>query len=253
MHLIVTKDSNEIASVLSKIIIGLVKQKPNSVLGFATGSSPIATYKLLIEDYQTNKTDWSQVTTFNLDEYVGLPIENINSYHYFMDEQLFNHLNLKKENIHIPSGLGDVEKNARDYEALISNNEAIDFQILGLGNNGHIGFNEPGSDISSSTRIVDLSQATISANKRFFNDNQDIVPTQAITMGIATILKAKNIVLIASGESKAQAVKELVQGKISEQWPCSYLQSHPSVLVLVDKEAASLLEKSSDLEGEKNA
>ncbi|MBE4704344.1 glucosamine-6-phosphate deaminase [Spiroplasma platyhelix] len=245
MHLIVTKDSDEIANLLSKIVIGLVNQKSNAVLGLATGSSPIATYKLLIEDHQTNKTDWSNVSTFNLDEYVGLQQENHNSYHYFMEEQLFKHLNIKKANIHIPNGLGDVKQNATEYEKLISEHQQIDFQILGIGSNGHIGFNEPGSDVKSVTRVVELSKETIQANKRFFASSQDTVPTQAITMGIATILKAKNIVLIATGKNKAEAVKALVQGKVSEKWPCSYLQNHPSVLILADQAAASLLEQKS--------
>lgn len=243
MHLIVTKNSDEIANLLSKLMIGLVNKKPNTIFGLATGSSPIATYKMLIADHQTNKTDWSNVSTFNLDEYVGLDKDNSNSYHYFMEENLFKHLNIKKENIHIPNGIGDVEKNALEYEALISSNQPIDFQILGIGGNGHIGFNEPGSDVNSLTRVVQLSQPTIEANKRFFANQIDAVPTQAITMGIATILKAKNIVLIATGENKAEAVKALVQGKISDQWPCSFLKGHPSVLILADMQAASLLDK----------
>lgn len=252
MHLIVTKDANEIATLLSKVVVGLVKQKPNAVLGLATGSSPIATYEMLIADHQSNQTDWSNISTFNLDEYVGLAKDNPQSYHYFMAENLFKHLNIKQENTHIPNGLGDATKNAAEYEALISSSQPIDFQILGLGDNGHIAFNEPGSAATSTTRIVDLTAATIAANQRFFN-HQSEVPTQAITMGIATILKAKNIVLIATGANKAEAVRALVQGEVSAAWPCSFLQDHPSVLVLVDQPAASLLEQSEIKEKEKNA
>lgn len=244
MHLIVAKDEEEIAILLSRIIIGLIKQKPKTILGLATGSSPMQTYNLLVEDYQTNKTDWANVTTFNLDEYVGLNSTNSNSYHYFMYERLFKHLNIKKENIYIPDGIGDVEQNALNYEELINKYGPIDLQILGVGSNGHIGFNEPGSNINSVTRIINLSKETIEANKRFFKDNEKIVPSQAITMGIATIFKANNIILIASGKSKAAAINALIQGEISEKWPCSYLQKHQNVLVLVDQEAAMLLDQS---------
>lgn len=243
MHLIITKNSDEIATLLSGIIIGLVKKKPNAVLGLATGSSPIATYKLLIKDYQDNKTDWSKVTTFNLDEYVDLEKTNSNSYYYFMNQQLFNHLNIKKENIHIPNGIGDIEKNAIRYEQLLNECGPIDLQILGIGNNGHIGFNEPGSNINSVTRVINLSKETIEANKRFFNGNIASMPQKAITMGISSILKANNIVLIATGKSKAQAIKALVQGEVSEEWPCSYLQKHNNVSILIDEEAAMLLDQ----------
>lgn len=242
MHLIITKNSEEIAELLSKIIIDLVKQKPNTVLGLATGSSPVATYQLLIKDHQDNQTDWSKVVTFNLDEYLGCDKIDSNSYHYFMKEQLFKHINIKEENTHIPNGLGDGQKNAEEYEKLISKCGPIDLQVLGLGSNGHIGFNEPGSDINSITRVVDLSKETIEANKRFFAEDESKVPKQAVTMGIATIMKAKSIVLIASGKNKAQAVKALVQGEISADWPCSYLQNHPKVLILIDKQAAELLD-----------
>lgn len=241
MKLIITKNSDEIAVALVSTIIGFLEKKPNLVLGLATGSSPIQTYKLLIEDHQTNKTDWSNVITFNLDEYIGLSLDNKNSYHYFMYDQLFNHLNIKKENIHIPNGIGDSEQNAFLYEQQIKEYGPIDLQILGIGNNGHIAFNEPGSDINSITRVVELSDDTKAANKRFFAGQ---VPQQAITMGIATILKANNIILIASGKNKAQAIKELVHGKVSEQWPCTYLQNHKNVLLLIDQDAASLLDQS---------
>lgn len=243
MYLVVSENSNEIAIILAKIIADLVKEKPNAVLGLATGSSPIPTYQLLIADYQKNQTDWSNIITFNLDEYVGLQPDNKNSYHYFMEEELFKYLNIKKENIHIPNGLGNVIENALKYEALIKEHGSINLQILGLGNNGHIGFNEPGSDFNSLTRVVELSETTKVANKRFFEDSEETVPRQAITMGIATILKSDTIVLIASGKNKAEAVRALVQGEVSDKWPCSYLQKHQNVLVLIDKEAAMLLDQ----------
>lgn len=241
MEVVVTNDANEIAVILTKRITDLIQKKVNLVLGLATGSSPIPTYQLLIEDYQKNKTDWSNVVTFNLDEYVGLQPDNKNSYHYFMEEQLFKHLNLKKVNIHLPNGIGNGNQNAFAYENLIQKYGPIDLQVLGIGNNGHIGFNEPGSEIDSITRIVNLSNDTKIANQRFFNNETEIVPQQAITMGIATILKANMIVLIATGKNKAQAVQALVHGTISEQWPCTYLQNHKNVLVLVDQDAAILL------------
>lgn len=253
MYLIVNEDANEIAILLTRIITNLIKEKPNTVLGLATGSSPIPTYKLLIEDHQINKTDWSKIVTFNLDEYVGISPDNKNSYHYFMNEELFKDINIKKENIHIPNGLGDLIKNVNQYEELIKKYGPINLQILGLGNNGHIGFNEPGANINSITRIVELSDETKNANKRFFNDNEKNVPQQAITMGIATILKADAIVLIATGKNKAQAVKALVQGKISDKWPCSYLQKHSNVLVLVDQEAAMLLDQAKIEENNQHA
>lgn len=242
MHLIIVQNPEEISQLVSKTISSLVVKKPNAVLGLATGSSPIGTYNLLIKDYQNNKTDWSKVVTFNLDEYVGLDAHDPTSYHYFMNHHLFNHININKENIHIPSGIGNITENIKNYENLLENFGPVDLQLLGIGENGHIGFNEPGSTMDSKTRVVNLTASTITANKHFF-DHESQVPTQAITMGIATILKANTIVLIASGSKKAPAIKALIHGKVDAQWPCSYLQNHENVIIIIDQEAAKLLEQ----------
>ncbi|WP_425381080.1 glucosamine-6-phosphate deaminase [Spiroplasma endosymbiont of Polydrusus pterygomalis] len=241
MKLIILKNKTEVAQLLSKIIIDIIKVKPNVVLGLATGSSPIETYDLLIADAKNNKRDWSKVTTFNLDEYVGLLPEHEKSYRYFMNHQLFNHIkSLKLENTYLPSGIGNLAQNIVDYEKLLKTKGPIDLQILGLGTNGHIAFNEPGTLASSKTHIVNLTKETIEANKRFFAKIED-VPTRAITMGIDTILQAKLIVLIATGINKAKAICELIEGKVSIKYPCTFLQNHDDVTVIIDEEAATLL------------
>ncbi|WP_375317345.1 glucosamine-6-phosphate deaminase [Spiroplasma endosymbiont of Virgichneumon dumeticola] len=240
MKLVVFETKSEIAKLVSTIIIETIKENQKLVLGLATGSSPIDTYDLLIKDYQKNHTDWSQVTTFNLDEYVGLAPEHKKSYRYFMNEQLFNKINIKKENTYVPNGLGNVTANAQAYEKLLVEKGPINLQILGIGTNGHIAFNEPGTSGDSKTHVVDLTTATIEANKRFFASVKD-VPTKAITMGVDSILQAQAIILIADGQAKAQAIYELVHGKITPDYPCSYLQAHDNVMVIIDSAAASLL------------
>ena len=241
MKLIILKDKTEVAQLLSKIIIDIIKIKPNAILGFATGSSPIETYDLLITDAKNNKRDWSKVVTFNLDEYVGLPPEHVKSYRYFMNHQLFNHIkSLNLENTYVPKGIGDLNQNVKEYEKLLKEKGPIDLQILGLGTNGHIAFNEPGTLASSKTHIVNLTKETIEVNKRFFSKVED-VPTKAVTMGIHTILQAKLIVLIATGTNKAQAIRELVEGKVSPDYPCTFLQNHNDVTIIIDEEAATLL------------
>lgn len=241
MKLIILKNKTEVAQLLSKIIINIIEEQPNVVLGLATGSSPIETYNLLIADAKNNKRDWSKVTTFNLDEYVGLSPKHEKSYRYFMNYQLFNHIkSLNLENTYVPSGLGDLEQNIEDYEKLLKVKGPIDLQILGLGTNGHIAFNEPGTLASSKTHIVNLTKETIAANKRFFAKIED-VPTRAITMGIDTILQAKLIVLIATGINKAKAIRELIEGKVSSKYPCTFLQNHDDVTIIIDEEAATLL------------
>lgn len=241
MKLIILKNKTEVAQLLSKIIIDIIKVKPNVVLGLATGSSPIETYELLIADAKNNKRDWSKVTTFNLDEYVGLSPEHEKSYRYFMNHQLFNHIkSLKLENTYVPSSIGNLEQNIADYEKLLKTKGPIDLQILGLGTNGHIAFNEPGTLASSKTHIVNLTKETIEANKRFFAKIED-VPTRAITMGIDTILQAKLIVLIATGINKTKVIRELIEGKVSAKYPCTFLQNHDDVTVIIDEEAATLL------------
>lgn len=241
MQLIIVKDKNEIADLLSKIIIKLVKEKPSAVLGLATGSSPIETYQLLIKDYETNNTDWSKVKTFNLDEYINLAPNHTKSYRYFMNHQLFNHLNINLKNTYFPNGVGNLKKNIIEYETLLSQYGPVDFQILGVGTNGHIGFNEPGTSSDSRTHVVNLTNETIVANQRFF-DNIKEVPTTAITMGIATILEAKMIALIATGKEKAKAIAALVHGSVTPEYPCSFLQNHHNVIIIIDGQAASLLQ-----------
>lgn len=240
MKLVIFKTKSEIAKLLSTIIIETIKENPKLVLGLATGSSPLETYDLLIKDYQKDHTDWSQVTTFNLDEYVGLTPDHKKIYRYFMNEQLFNKINIKKENTYVPNGIGNVTENAQSYEELIEEKGPINLQILGIGTNGHIAFNEPGTPGDSKTHVVNLTKATIEANKRFFPSIKD-VPTKAITMGIDTILQAQAIVLIADGATKAQAIYALVHGSITSDYPCSYLQAHDNVMVIIDSAAASLL------------
>lgn len=210
-------------------------------MGLATGSTPIETYQALIKDYETNKTNWSKVKTFNLDEYIDLAPDHIKSYRYFMNQQLFNHLNINFKNTYLPNGVGDLQKNIIEYEKLLKQYGPIDLQILGIGTNGHIGFNEPGTAADSRTHIVNLTTETIAANQRFF-DNIKQVPTRAITMGIATILEAKMIVLIATGKEKAKAIAALVHGKVTTNYPCSFLQNHDNVIIIVDEQAASLLQ-----------
>ncbi len=217
-------------------IITLVEKKPTAILGLATGSSPIGLYKNLIIDYQKNKTDYTLVKTFNLDEYLGLDQNHEQSYHTFMYHTLFKHLNIDLKNTFFP----DVN-NPRAYTKLLEENQ-IDLQILGVGSNGHIAFNEPGTSFDSTTDIVDLAQSTINDNARFFDSIED-VPTKAVTMGLKDIMKAKKIILLAFGKNKAKAIKMYAEGKQSTDWPITILKDHPNVTLYIDEEAASLLTK----------
>ncbi len=241
MKIIILNNTEEIAKRSANIFIEQINKKPESILGLATGSTPVATYELLIKANQNNQVDFSQVKTYNLDEYIGLSKNHPQSYYYFMNKFLFDKININKNNIHIPSGEGDVAKNIDIYNNLLDNTK-IDIQLLGLGVNGHIGFNEPGTDFNSITHKVKLSTNTINTNARFFKDDSD-VPKYAITMGIKTIMEAKTILLIAYGKNKAKAVKELIEGNPDPKWPCTILQSHKNVTVILDQESASLLNK----------
>ena len=215
--------------------------KPNCVLGLATGSSPVGTYKQLIEWYNKGDLDFSKVTSINLDEYKGLSPENDQSYRYFMNYNLFNHVNIDKSRTFVPDGLeSDSQKACDVYNEIIRQQGGIDLQLLGLGHNGHIGFNEPADEFPKTTHCVDLTESTIQANARFFDKPED-VPTQAYTMGIGTIMRAKRILLIASGKGKAAIVKEALFGPVRPQVPASILQLHPDVTVVLDEEAASCL------------
>jgi len=239
MKLIKVENYEEMSKVAAKYILDLVKAKPDATLGLATGSSPIGLYKILIESYNKKEVSFKDVKTFNLDEYCGLPKEHKETYYNFMHRNLFNHIDIKEENTHIPSSGKDLQKACDEYNALLSKN-IIDLQLLGIGANGHIGFNEPGTSFKSVTQIITLTDKTRQDNKRFFN-SLDEVPTHAITMGIKNIMAAKMIVLVANGKNKADAINKLVNGPVTEAFPASILKEHPNAVVIVDKEAASLL------------
>ena len=241
MRFIVTKDYNDMSRKAANIISAQIITKPNCVLGLATGSTPVGTYKQLVEWYNKGDLDFSEVSTVNLDEYRGLDHDNDQSYYYFMMNNLFKHVNIDLSRTHVPDGTeADPEKACADYEEIVKSYGGIDLQLLGLGHNGHIGFNEPSDDFPKVTHCVDLTESTIKANARFFEKIED-VPTQAYTMGIGTIFKAKRILLIASGKDKAEIVKKAFCGPIVPQVPASILQLHPDVTVVLDEDAASLL------------
>lgn len=243
MRIIETKNyedmSRKAANILSAQIIG----KPDSVLGLATGSTPIGTYDQLVERYENGDLDFAQIKSVNLDEYRGLDHENDQSYYYFMHKHLFDRVNIKEENTNVPDGTKpDAEAECSRYEALIRSYGGVDLQLLGLGHNGHIGFNEPASVFPKETHCVDLTESTIEANKRFFASADD-VPKQAYTMGIGTIMRAKKILVVASGEDKAEIVAKAFFGDVTPEIPASILQMHPDVTVVVDAAAASKLPK----------
>ena len=213
--------------------------KPDCVLGLATGSTPIGAYKNLVEKYEQGDLDFSQVTTVNLDEYKGLPRENDQSYYYFMHDNLFDHVNVKPENTHLPDGTKeDANEECARYEELIRSLGGQDLQLLGLGHNGHIGFNEPDTVFEKTTHCVDLQESTIEANKRFFASADD-VPKQAYTMGIGTIMQAKKILVVVSGEDKADTVAKAFFGPVTPEVPASILQFHKDVILVADEAALS--------------
>lgn len=227
MRIIITKDYEDMSRKTASIISAQVISKPNCVLGLATGSSPIGTYKQLIEWYKQGDLDFSKVTSVNLDEYVGLDANNDQSYRYFMDNNLFNHINIDKNNTNVPNGLAvDFEQECQRYDNLIDDLGGIDLQLLGIGHNGHIGFNEPDNSFAVMTHTVKLNSMTREANKRFF-DSIDEVPTHAITMGIKAIMQAKKVVLIASGDDKKEILKKAFFGPATPEVPASILQLHP--------------------------
>lgn len=225
----------------AQVIAAVLNEKPNAVLGMATGSTPLGVYQELVKMHKAGELDFHQVTTFNLDEYVGLPKSNSQSYHYFMHENFFKHVNIAPDNIYIPSG---TTKNYRAfcawYEKRIEECGGIDVQILGIGSDGHIAFNEPGSSLSSRTRLKTLAEPTIQDNARFFDRKED-VPIYAITMGVGTILEARTLVLLANGKNKASAVAQMVEGPVTSMITASALQLHPSAKVFLDEDSASQL------------
>lgn len=240
MRIIVCDNYDLLSKKAAQIVGSQMILNPKSILGLATGSTPIGMYKNLIKMYEEGLIDFSKTTTFNLDEYYQLPINNDQSYHYFMDENLFNHININRENIHIPNGMADdIDAECVLYDKMIDDN-GIDIQVLGIGNNAHIGFNEPTINFNKGTHIVTLDESTREANARFFN-SLDEVPTKAITMGTGSIFKSKKILLLASGANKAEAIYNTVHGKVTPEVPSSILQFHKDVIIILDKEAASLL------------
>lgn len=235
------KDYHDMSRKAANILSAQIIMKPNCVLGLATGSSPVGTYEQLIEWYKKGDLDFSKVTSINLDEYRGLAPDNEQSYRYFMNTHLFDHVNIDKARTFVPDGLGeDPEETCRAYNAVIERMGGIDMQLLGMGGNGHIGFNEPGASFESETHCVDLTESTIEANKRFFARRED-VPRQAYTMGIKSIMQARKIVVLVSGESKARALRDALYGKITPAVPASILQIHNDVTIVADEAARSLL------------
>lgn len=243
MKLIVVNNYEELSKVAAKEFSKIIKEKENAVLGLATGGSPVGMYKELIRMYEQKELNFSKITTVNLDEYIGLNPEHNQSYRYFMNNNLFNHINIDKSNTFVPNGLAeDLEAQCKEYDQKIVELGGIDIQLLGVGNNGHIAFNEPNNELSSGTHIISLTDNTIEANARFFDNIYD-VPRKAITMGVGGIMKAKKIILIASGESKAEAIKGIFSGKITTANPATMLQMHRDVTVIVDEAAAKLINK----------
>lgn len=241
MRVIITNSYEEMSREAAKMLAGQIYLKPNSVLGLATGSTPLQMYKDLVAVHETVGLDFSQVTTFNLDEYVGMKPEDPQSYYYFMYNNFFNHININKDNIYLPNGLAeDTVEEGRRYDALIESKGGIDLQILGIGQNAHIGFNEPDIKFEATTHKVQLDEETIKANSRFFENEED-VPRYAISMGIKTIMLAQRVILLANGANKAEAVYKAVCGSVSPAAPASILQLHRDVTVIVDKEAGALL------------
>jgi len=237
MRIIKTKDYDDMSRKAANIFFAQITAKPNSILGLATGSSVLGLYKNLIESYKKGDLDFSGVTTVNLDEYAGLDGSNDQSYRYYMDNNLFNHVNIKKEYTNLPDGIaGDIEVECWRYNAVIEGFGGADIQLLGLGHNGHIGFNEPGEVFVKETHVVDLDDSTIKANARFFADEKD-VPKKAVTMGIKNIMQAKKIVLCVSGQAKSKILKQVLFGEVTPRVPGSILQLHPDLIVVADEEA----------------
>ena len=241
MRIIVLDNYEEMSKRAAKMISSQVTLKPDSVLGLATGDTPLGMYTELIKLYDNKEVDFNEVTTFNLDEYYGLNRENTQSYYSYMINNLFNKINIHSENINMPDGMAkDVNESCAQYEDKIKELGGIDMQVLGIGGNGHIGFNEPNVNFEAETHLVTLDEQTIEANSRFFESVKE-VPVEAISMGIKTIMNSKKIILLANGLNKAVAIERAVKGKINPNIPASILQLHNDVTIIIDKEAASKL------------
>lgn len=236
MRLHILEDYQGLSKKAASIVSSQVILKPDSVLGLATGSTPLGMYKRLVQMYKEGMVDLSEVLTFNLDEYVGLDPKHPQSYNYYMFENLFKQVNLSEERINIPTGdIDELEKFCKEYDRRIDEAGGIDLQVLGIGINGHVGFNEPDCILKTGTHVVELAQETIEANSRFFDSSEE-VPRRAISMGMSSIMRAKKILLLASGENKAEAIRRTISGQITTEVPASLLQLHPDVIVVVDKE-----------------
>lgn len=241
MRILKAKDYKEMSEIAADIIGAQVILNPDAVLGLATGSTPIGTYEELVRRYSMGRLDFCRIKTVNLDEYRGLTRDNDQSYYNFMHSHLFDHINIDKNNTNVPDGMEpDAAKAGADYEKIIESYGGIDFQLLGLGNNGHIGFNEPADEFIDKTHVVDLTESTIEANKRFFECMED-VPRQAYTMGIGSIMRAKRILMIVSGKGKADIVREAFMGSITPKVPASVLRLHKDFTLVGDLEALSCL------------
>ena len=241
MRIVVKNSSEEAADFSTEFMVQAIRGKSDITLGLATGSSPVRTYEKLIERHKNNDVSFQSVTTFNLDEYMGLKGDHPQSYRFYMNEKLFNHIDIDLSNTHVLDGISsDPLQACSDFESLIKAQEGIDLQLLGIGRNGHIGFNEPTSSLTSRTRVKTLTKDTVDANKRYFAEDE-YQPHLAMTMGIGTIMEAKQILLLATGEGKAQAIKDMVEGPLAARCPASILQMHMNATIVIDRDAARLL------------
>ena len=241
MEFIILKDYEEMSAYAANLIKERINAKPNMVLGLATGSTPEKTYENLIEMNKSKQVSFKDIKSVNLDEYIGISGDHDQSYRYFMNKNLFDQVDIDKNNTYVPNGVAeDLEAECKDYEKQIDDLGGIDLQILGIGTNAHIGFNEPAARLDIYTHVTDLTEETIEANSRFFESKED-VPTKAVSMGIGSIFKAEEVILLASGENKAKAIKALKNDFINTMIPASMLKLHPNVKIIVDEAAASLI------------
>jgi glucosamine-6-phosphate deaminase len=241
MKIIIVENYDEMSSMAASYVVRQVNTKPDSVLGLAAGNTPLGMYRDLIKAYHKGEIDFSGTTMFSLDEYCNLDKDNPQSYYYFMNENLISDINVKAENTFIPNGMArDIEAECRRYDRKILEKGGIDLQVLGIGQNGHIGFNEPGSDFETETHLVHLKKSTVDTNASHFNSREE-VPTSAISMGIKTIMQSRMVILMASGKKKADAIRKAIKGEITSSLPASILQTHPNVVFIIDENAASSL------------
>lgn len=240
MKVIIVKDYDEMSRKAFEVIKEMVVNKPDCSIGLTTGSSTEGMYKYLVKDHNENGTSFENVKTYNTDEYIGIDFEDSQSYHYFMENKFYSLVNLNRENTYMPNNKGDLKALCDEYNAVLDKT-TIDIQVLGIGANGHIGFNEPGTPFDLRTNVVDLDASTIAANARFFDGDLSKVPTQAITMGIKDLMASKQVLLLASGKGKAKAIQMSLEGEVTTDVPGSVLQNHDNVTFIIDEDAASLL------------